>query len=272
MHSHASFIQLPIVSGIAFVSGLVMFVRGFRVWRERRLIQNTPSSHIRSMAMGLVEINGVVEPRSTLMAPFSNHPCVFWEVDISTLGRNGWRVVHRNMSGHPFFISDGTAAALVYPQGAECKLIPGIEEVCNGPVLPPCYAEYLKEQSLPLLSVMSVGQMRFRERVIEDGQRAFVLGTAMPRPHAVELSDGDAMQGTGTDGRPTRLAALDQATVGVVRRGENERTFIISQESERALALDLGIQSMAQLIGGPLLSLGALGWWLFGGLMGRGFH
>jgi hypothetical protein len=267
-----TFFQLPLISGVAFVSGLTMFVRGFRVWRERRLIQNTPSSHIRSMAMGLVEINGVVEPRSMVSAPFSNHPCVFWEVDIATRSRNGWRTVHRNVSGHPFFISDGTGAALVYPQGAECKLRPGVEEVCNGPLLPPCYAEYLREQSLPLLNIMSVGQMRFRERLIEDGERAYILGTAMPRPHAVELSDGEAMRATGTDGRSTRLATLDGAMVGVVRRGENEHTFIISQESERALALDLGIQSMAQLIGGPLLSLMALGWWLFGGAMGRGFH
>lgn len=262
MRGIAWFLNLPVLSGFVFVSGLRLFWSGFRVWRERRLMQNTPASHIRSMAMGLVEVNGVVEPRSLINAPFSNKSCAFWEIDISTRSRDGWNVVHRNMSGHPFYVSDGTAAALVYPQGAECKLRPGVEEVCQGRPLPPCYADYLKEQSLPLLNLMSTGVMRFRERTIEDGERAFVLGTAMPRSQSVSISDGEAMQGTGTDGRPTRLAALDEATVAVIRRGENERTFILSQESERSLSLDLGIQSYAQLIGGPLMSLFALGWWL----------
>jgi len=245
-----------------FIFGIVLFVRGFKLWRERRLIQNTPPARIRSMAMGLVEINGTVEPRSVLSAPFSGHSCAFWEVDISTRTKEGWRVVHRNASGHPFFIQDGTAAALVYPQGAECKLVPGVEEVCNGPFLPPCYADYLKQESLPLLNLMSVGTMRFRERVVEDGQRIFILGTATPRTHSVALSDTDEVQATGTDGKPSRLAALDDATAAVVRKGTNEPTFIISQQSERMLTFDLGFQSVVQLVGGPLLSLFALGWTL----------
>ena len=272
MHPHAFHrfnLPIPVFAVVAFVFGLTLFVRGLRVWRERRLILNTPASHIRSLAMGLVEINGTVEPRSAITAPFSGHECVFWEVDISNRGRNGWHVIHRKTSGHPFFISDGTAAALVYPQGAECKLMPGVEEVCSGPMLPPCYADYIKEEHLTLVNFMSVGPLRFRERVIEDQQRMFVLGTAMPRGHAVALSD-DEVRATGTDGRPTRLAALDDATVAIVRKGDNEPTFIISQESERMLALDLGLQCTAQLVGGPLLSLFALGWWLFGAASGHG--
>ena len=262
-------VPMPLLAGVI---GVTMFVRGFRVWRERRLIQNTPTARIRSMAMGLVEINGLVESRSVLSAPFSGHDCAFWQVDISTRTKNGWRVVHHNASGHPFFIQDDTGAALVYPQGAECKLHAGVEEVCNGPFLPPCYADYLKEQSLPLLTVISVGSMRFRERVLEPGQQVFVLGTAMPRTRAFTLSDEDAVQATGTDGKSSRLATLDRSTVAVVRKGDNEPTFIVSQESERALALDLGIHAVAQLVGGPLLSLFALGWWLFGAASARGIH
>ncbi|MGH7742142.1 MAG: hypothetical protein ACRENS_08975, partial [Candidatus Eiseniibacteriota bacterium] len=63
-------IRSPIYATAAAIGGLVMFVRGFRAWNERRLIENTPTARIRSMAMGLVEIEGVVEPRSVLAAPF----------------------------------------------------------------------------------------------------------------------------------------------------------------------------------------------------------
>jgi hypothetical protein len=272
MSAHVFGVPLPIASSVGALMGVTLFVRGFRVWRERRLIQNTPTARIRSMAMGLVEIQGVVEPRSVLAAPFSGHECAFWEVDISSRTRDGWRVVHHNASGHPFFIQDDTGAALVYPQGSECKLNAGVEEVCNGPFLPPCYADYLKEHSLPLLNVMSLGPMRFRERVLQPGQSVFVLGTAMPRSRSVALSDADEVQATGTDGKTSRLASLDGSAVAVVRKGDNEPTFIISQESERSLALDLGIHAMAQLVGGPLLSLFALGWWLFSAATARGIH
>ena len=271
MTTHVGF-QNPVAEAVMFVFGIVLFTRGFKIWRERRLIQNTPKARIRSMAMGLVEIEGTVEPRSVLAAPFSGNACAFWEVDISTRTKNGWRVVHRNASGHPFFIQDGTASALVYPQGAECKLMPGVEEVCNGPMLPPCYADYLKEQHLPLLNLMSVGTMRFRERMIQDGQRVFIMGSANPRPHAVALSDDDEIQATGTDGKPSRVAQLDEATAAVVRKGTNEPTFIISEESERALTLDLGLQSAAQLVGGPLLTLFALGMALMSFTTGHRVH
>src|SRR5262249_50730606 len=113
MSVHVSAFQNPVAFVVMFVFGIVLFVRGFRTWRERRLIQNTPPAKIRSMAMGLVEINGTVEPRSVLAGPFSGQSCAFWEVDISSRTKDGWRVVHRNASGHPFFIQDGTASALV---------------------------------------------------------------------------------------------------------------------------------------------------------------
>jgi hypothetical protein len=253
----------PVFATAASAGGIVMFVRGFLEWNERRLIQNTPTARIRSMAMGLVEIEGTVEPRSVLAAPFSGHDCAYWQVDISTRTKDGWNVVHKNSSHHPFYLRDDTGVALIYPEGGECKVAFGVEEVCNGPFLPDCYSEYIKSEHLTLVSLMSAGQMRFRERVMQTGQRAFVLGSAMPRARAVNLSDGEAMEATGTDGPQNRIAATDREVAAVVRRGQNETTFIISQESARVLTLDLGIRAVAQLVGGPVLSLCGLGWWLF---------
>jgi len=144
--------------------------------------------------------------------------------------------------------------------------------VCSGPSFPPCYADYIKEEHLQLVSFLNMGSMRFRERIVQDGQRVFILGTAMPRSHSFAISDGDEMKATGTDGRPSRLAALDDATTAIIRRGDNEPTFVISQESERSLSLDLGLQAAAQLVGGPILSLIGLGWLLATFAARRGGH
>lgn len=246
----------------AAVGGVVLFVRGFKVWRERRLIQDTPRARIRSMAMGLVEIEGTVEPRSVLAAPFSGHECAYWQVDISTRSKDGWNVVHRNSSRHPFYLKDETGVALVYPEGSECKVNFGVEEVCHGPFLPDCYANYIKSERLTMVSVMSVGEMRFRERVMQAEQAVFVLGSAMPRARAVNLSGDDEVEATGTDGPQNRIASTDHQVAAVVRKGQNEPTFIISEQSQLAITLDLGTRALAQLIGGPILSLIGLAWWL----------
>jgi len=257
-------LEIAAFAGLGLVGGPVMFLHGFRDFRLRRLIQNTPTSRIRSMPMGLVEVAGSVEPRSSVIAPFSGRPCVFWEVDISTrTRRNGWTVVHRNVSGHPFYLRDETGVAMVYPQGATCRLDAGLEEECLGLTLPDCYSQYLSEQHLAMSTLWRGGMMRFRERMLEPGQAVYVLGTAMPRPQSVSISDDEVLEATGTeDLRARALREHDRESVGVIRRGQSETTFILSQRSERDLTLTLGLRSTAELMGGPILTLLGLGWWL----------
>jgi hypothetical protein len=247
------------------VTGPVLFWRGFRALRVRRLIQNTPTARIRSMAMGLVEINGTIEARSSVTAPFSGRPCAHWQVEIATRTnrRGGWTVVHRNASGNPFYLRDETGVAMVYPKGADCRIAHGVEEECLGISLPSCYSDYMAEQGLGLRHLWRLGAMRFRERMLEPGQRVYVLGSAMPRARVLTVSEGEALAATGTDDRSAqRLRSLDSEVVATVRQGENERTFIISQDSERSLTFLMGWKATAMVWGGPILTLAGLAYWL----------
>jgi len=60
--------QISLLAAFGAVAGPAFFAGGFRDLRLKRLIQNTPTSRIRSAAMGLVEVNGVIECRSTVAA------------------------------------------------------------------------------------------------------------------------------------------------------------------------------------------------------------
>jgi hypothetical protein len=247
-----------------------LFHRGFRTLRTRRLIANTPTARIRSMAMGLVEITGTVEPRSTVLSPFAGKPCAYWEVDVSSRTRRGWAVIHRNHSGSPFYLRDATGLAMVYPHGSQCKIAFGTEEYCQGLMLPSCYADYMNDHASTLGRLASFGTLRFRERLLEAGDRAYVLGTAMPRSKGQVIGEGESLLATGTDDAVvTRLRTLDHEVAAVVRRGENESTFIISQESEKSLMLDLGMRAALQVAGGPALTLFGLIYWLSAVSMGR---
>ncbi|HKQ56358.1 MAG TPA: GIDE domain-containing protein [Candidatus Eisenbacteria bacterium] len=255
--------EATIWASAALASGPWLYWRGFRTLRTRRLIANTPTARIRSMAMGLVEINGRVEPRSLQTAPFSGKPCAYWEVDIASRHRRGWTTIHRNQSGSPFFLSDDTGVALVYPHGSECRIRYGTEETCAGLMLPACYGDYMNEHTSALGRLSRLGMLRFRERRLEEGERVYVLGTATPRASSRVVAGTEELLATGTDDAvASRMRTLDQQVAGVVRRGEHEKTFIISQESEKGLMLTLGAKALLQLFGGPILTLVGLGYWL----------
>jgi hypothetical protein len=96
--------------------------------------------------------------------------------------------------------------------------------------------------------------------MLEEGQVVYVLGTATPRTNVTTISE---LAATGTeDAVPNRLQTLDHEVSAVIRQGVNERTFIISQESESQITFGLGLHASAMLIGGPLLTLFGLGYWL----------
>ena len=259
-----TFFQLPILATFALCSGPWLFIRAFQDLRVRRLIENTPTARIRSMAMGLVEIDGEVIPRSEHSAPFSGKACAYWEVDISTRTRNnGWSIVHRSASGSPFFVRDDTGIALVYPKDSDCRVQAQVEETCMGINLPSCYMEYMDAEHLALRHVWMLSTLRFRERTLEEGQRVFVLGTAVPRPNAMSVSQDEELQATGTGGpHERRIHELQHEATAIVRRGENDDVFIISQQSERQMTTMLGIHAWAGLLLGPALTLIGLGYWL----------
>ncbi|HTO92363.1 MAG TPA: GIDE domain-containing protein [Candidatus Sulfotelmatobacter sp.] len=253
MHAGA----FPFYAAVALGGGPIWFLHGFQSLRKKRLIENTPTARIRSMAMGLVEVQGTVVARSALAAPFSGRSCVHWELDISTRsGRQGWNVVHRASSGQPFFIRDQTGVALVYPQGVESHMNFGVEEDCSGPVFPACYEQYMKEHCGMKSNLWRLGTVRFRERILEDSQAVFLMGTATPRSRALDISGGDELMATGTDGAPVqRPHTIDDDVKAIIRQGQEEKTFILSQQSAKMVEWELGFHALAGVLGGPTVTL-----------------
>ncbi len=251
------------LSTAAVLAGPVLAHVGFRALRVKRLIEETPRSRIRSMAMGLVELEGRVSERSRVTAPFSGRPCAYWEVEIATRSsssRNGyrrWTTVHRNRSGHPFYLSDETGSVLVYPQGAECRLEFGVEEETNGLGVPEPYSGYMHDQGLALRAVWALGPMRFRERTLEDGAAIYVLGRAFPRASSTAVSwDEEALAATGTDATASHdVRAHDQALCGVVRRGAQDPVFVVSTRSEKSTTFEYGMRAAGGLVAAPLVTL-----------------
>jgi len=253
----------PVLSLGGVVSGIFSFLGGFRSLRLQRLIETTPTARARSVAMGLVELHGRVRSRSRVSAPFSNRPCAWWEVELQTLrrqsrGLRGWNTVHREQSGGPFYVEDETGNVLVYPQGAKVSAGNLVEEQTHGLGVPEPYAGWMAERGLPLRLVWSLGPMRFRERVLDDGTGVYLLGRAMPRARSVAVSvdDENVLAATGTDAiGAAHVRHHDAECSAVIRKGPRDPAFLISDRSEKTMSFEYGFRAFAGLIGGPLLTL-----------------
>lgn len=252
----------PLGSLAAIGSGTLAFVHGFHALRVRRLIRDTPTTRLRSLAMGMVELAGKVQARSRVTAPFSGRVCAWWEVELQTprgsnRGVRDWHTVHRERSGSPFYLSDETGTALVYPQDADLRAGDVITEETHGFGVPEPYAGYMASRDLGLRHVWSVGAMRFRERVLEEGRIVYVLGHAHPKPHAVQVSmDDEVLEATGTEGiGAAHVRRHDGECAAVVRRDRHDVAFLISDRSEKTMAVEFGLRAIGGLVGGPLLTL-----------------
>ena len=118
--------ELAIISLIGIAGGLYLFFRGFRLLARKRLLLNTPTSKIRSAAMGLVEVSGLATGPYTLPAPITGKACYLYRTTAWQQRESGknhdWVKVAEETLHVPFFLDDGTGKLLVEPHGAEFDL------------------------------------------------------------------------------------------------------------------------------------------------------
>ncbi len=130
MAAHINNLDIGLVVG--FFGGMGTFFRGFRIYRESRLLQDTPGTPIRSLAMGFVRIHGKAKSDRLASSPVSHTPCCFYTVEIekwekrkdSEGGEDSgiWSHYGAAADGDWFYLEDATGRVMVNPRGAEYEL------------------------------------------------------------------------------------------------------------------------------------------------------
>jgi hypothetical protein len=181
------FNELTIVSAVAIVGGLYLFIRGFGLLARKRLVLNTPSSKIRSASLGLVEIGGVAAGPYTVPAPISGKACFLYETTVwqqheSGKGR-GWEKVAKESLHVPFFLDDGTGRLLIAPRGAELDLHRDLRKEYNASFFWPTDDVPAAVQSFLIRhAVDSHRAIRVEERCVKPQDALFVFGTLSENP------------------------------------------------------------------------------------------
>jgi Zn-finger nucleic acid-binding protein len=224
-----------LILGVA--GGIALFFHGFRLNRRKRLIETTPTSSIRSLAIGLVEITGQAEPAGSLLnATFSAMPCVFFSYQVEERQRSGkqdkWVTLAKGESHQPFAVRDQTGAVLILPIGAELSIeIRGMYQNSQHIDLSPIVEAGLATLGIAMSGWLSSKILRCTERFILPAEQVYILGTAQEGDQNKTANEARLFIGSHPDG-----------------------TFLISDRSELDLVLKLRWQVLILLYGGPVLT------------------
>ena len=204
----------------------LLFWLGFRRWRLARLIDDTPTSRVRSAAQGYVELSGRARLTvgTNVLSPLSRRPCVWWRFRIERKCRSGkntqWETVNQGISELPFLLVDETGECLVKPQGAE--VYPGDRAVWYGampwPAGPPDASGFFGGRLM--------ADYRYTEHRIYEHERIDVIG-AFRSVGGIAGVDREAavaeLLRQWKQDQPSLLAGFDADRDGVLSQREWER-------------------------------------------------
>lgn len=162
---------------IPFAIALLLFYYAFHFLRLKRQMENTPTSKVRSVAMGMVEVKGKALRSYALISPMSNTPCVFYRLTKYRRNiKNQWQVHSISSSDNvPFLLEDDTGRVEINPTG--CRIKAGS-----------------KQEGVPgqvgLMGLRDDSDDKWVEEVVVDGTLIYVLGyAAVKRAKGANLTE-----------------------------------------------------------------------------------
>jgi hypothetical protein len=285
MSSHSTNAEVAAVVG--FGAGLFWFFKGFRVYREYRVLADTPKIPIRSMAMGMVEIHGKAKGQQTVLSPVAKTPCFFYKVDIEkwVQDKNGghWSHAATDADGVGFYLEDETGKVLVDAHGAEYDLLQTVRRETGGSVGTSLTRLFggTRDSSPATGSLVSESDLlSYAESVVSTGHTTFSLNAGSLLSG---LGRGSLSLGIGSR-RRYRLSEYcilpehwygvagtcvenpnpqDEHDRNMIMKGQNEPTFLISWRSEKEVQSTLRKRAALHIFGGAALSVACLAYLLF---------
>jgi len=280
---------------VFFCFAIGSFFWGFTRLRRKRLIENIPTSTIRGLALGLVELTGRAQKEHLLKSPFTGADCVFYRYTVERYQGSGksarWVTVAKgDSSSCPFLIDDGTGKIRIFPQAAELVMPMdyNFTSMWLKPITPNLI-DFMQRNGISYRGFLGNCQMRFREWYITENENVYVLGTANKpndflKDHKGELlkrlgelkNDAVFMEkvDTNKDGNVSQdewdaaVKKVEQEIIqkeieagqsdnafDVIISGTGGNVFIISDHSQKELTRKLTLQAFMGIFGAGALAV-----------------
>lgn len=179
----------PLLMVLSASTGLVFAAMSLR---KARLIEDTPSSRIRSAPQGYVELSGFArtEPDAAtagnLLAPLTQTPCVWYRYRIERAQQGGdkhssWETIESGSSERWFVLDDSSGFCHVDPRGAD--ITPNTRQSWKGSSKRPLTTQAPHTSplaaifgDLPFIGMLGDREYRYTEWRIHTGEWLYALG------------------------------------------------------------------------------------------------
>jgi hypothetical protein len=106
------------------VGACICLFAALRMFHRARLIEDMPTSKIRSCTQGYVELHGTAKwmEGPEIHAPLSGQPCVWYSFSVDEYvahSKRKWRHIDGGVSDELFILEDDTGTCVIDPEGAE---------------------------------------------------------------------------------------------------------------------------------------------------------
>ena len=223
------------------VAGIALIKTALRSFKLYRIIEDVPTSFVRSAAQGFVELHGFARsiPGHPLIAPLSGERCCWYQVRSSIEENDKTITKYSEKSKQPFILEDKTGWCLVWPDKADIHglLMMHLKSWSNDfdPSKRPFdlkdafVSHNAREKNQP---GWVSGQWDHTENTINDGDEIYILGNFKTltkqelENKAKEVFDGDFTADVGT------LDEIDSPDQKLLKL-----PYVISATSPRLLTL-----------------------------------
>jgi hypothetical protein len=275
---------------VGVVAGGVVFYHGFRLLQRRERILDTPTSSVRGVSLGPVEVSGTAVAPYTLISPLSELDCYYYRA-VAWEGSGSDEKIHWKKVGEeslcvPFFLDDGTGQLLIDPRGAELELHETFSEELSSPsslaMITGSVRHFLGRRGLS-----GDRPAKLVEYCIQPRDQLFVFGTVRENPGVEFPSRSGSNQSPNPDSPfmssaaadlqrraaiPVNLPRVGSAAASraehtmtarefdlspamVLMKGRPDEPFFISFRAQRDILSRLGWKSIFYIAGGAALIL-----------------
>jgi E3 Ubiquitin ligase len=264
------------------VAGMFLFIRGFRLLRRKRWIEDTPVSRISAAALGRLKLFGRAAGPYTLISPLAQVDCYYYRVEARDTGdsreEKGTESHAEETIFTPLFIEDETGRMLVDPRGAELEIPSEYEEAIETESMSECARRFLLRHGLSTL-----GNITVTEFAIKPGDPMVVMGTLTENQldaaetsrqslhtgylsrETADLQRREQMEAMGIPIRDLPPGSPEQSTDFklhpdiVLASGSGREPFVIARQDPQRIVADLARSSVLGIWGGAALALLSLG-------------
>jgi len=234
-----------VLGGIFIAGGLRLIYTDFDEWKKMRVLQDTPTEKVRSVAAGRTKLKGVARPVGDAIGhPFGDRDCIAVAYEIEKLQkrrktktlRRKWKTISTGVAIEPFELDDGTGTIRVDAREVDVEFSDEYtrQKSVKGRDEPPSelveFVNYHTDRfSLGLDGLTGMifsDPRRYTIQWIPVGQELCVLGNAEPADNTSGLT---------------------------MRKHDVSDMFLISPVSELGPAFKRNLKPILRLIGGATL-------------------